>query len=145
MQGSAKASASSESGEGTSPPPGPVGALTGLPLSKAFLKVREQRQRQQAEAGTATATERRPAPLERGLPNTPITACQEFLLAIAVQGMLDADLDYVGSPVFVVHLCYVGLDIDTAVKIQAMYLMGKVNLRRLSHIGVSRERRAVAD
>lgn len=135
MQGPGKPLASAKTEAGSSTPSGPVGAFTGLDLPKAVLKIRQQQQER-----ADPAPERR-APLERGLPNTPITACQEFMLAIAVQGMLDRDLGYVESPAFIMHLCYVGLDIDTAVRVQTEYLMGRVDVGRLSHIGMPQTRR----
>lgn len=71
--------------------------------------------------------ERRGAPLERGLPNTPITACQELMLAIITQGLRDDDLDYVLSPTFIHHCCYVGLDPDTALNVKIKYLRREID------------------
>ena len=55
-------------------------------------------------------------PLAPGLPHTPLSHCQELILAVVVTGLQDDDLDYVISPTFIHHCCYVGLDPDAAFK-----------------------------
>jgi len=74
---------------------------------------------------------RRGAPLEAGLPNTPIEACQELMLAIIMQALRDDDLDYMLSPTFIHHCCYVGLDPDTALKIKVKYLRREIDSKNL--------------
>jgi len=71
--------------------------------------------------------ERRGAPLEAGLPNTRIESCQELMLAIIMQGLRDDDLDYVLSPTFIHHCCYVGLDPDAALNIKIKYLRREID------------------
>ncbi|SET78036.1 hypothetical protein [Variovorax sp. OV084] len=50
------------------------------------------------------------------------------MLAIVLQGLRDDDLDYVLSPTFIHHCCYVGLDPDTALNIKIKYLRGEITL-----------------
>lgn len=86
----------------------------------------------------ASGVDSLPIRLAPGLPNTPIEACQELMLAIAVMGMADDDLRYVMSPTFLHHLMYVGLDPDTALNVKVAFLRGQVDLKslraRLSHL-----------
>lgn len=94
------ATASKFEGEGVGSPKR-FGAFTGLELPKA-------RKRIERPLEPEVRPEWRGAPLERGLPNTPITACQELMLAIVLQGLKDDDLEYVLSPTFIHHCCYIG-------------------------------------
>lgn len=87
--------------------------------------------------------ERRGAPLEAGLPNTRIEACQELMLAVVLQGLRDDDLDYVLSPTFIHHCCYVGLDPDTALNIKIKYLRREIDPANLWPD--SRRRRVLAE
>jgi hypothetical protein len=50
------------------------------------------------------------------------------MLAIVLQGLRDDDLDYVLSPTFIHHCCYVGLDPDTALNIKIKYQRGEITL-----------------
>jgi len=86
---------------------------------------------------------RRGAPLEAGLPSTPIEACQELMLAIILQGLRDDDLDYVLSPTFIHHCCYVGLDPDTALNIKIKYLRREIDPANL--LADPRRQRRVLD
>src|ERR1700752_3336901 len=69
-----------------------------------------------------------PPPMLPGLPNTSLEACQELMLAIVARGIADDDLDYVLSPTFVHHVCYLGLDPVVAVKIKIKYLRKEIDL-----------------
>ncbi len=88
--------------------------------------------------------ERRGAPLEAGLPNTRIEACQELMLAVIIQGLRDDDLNYVLSPTFIHHCCYVGLDPDAALNIKIKYLRREIDTTNL-RVGLHRERRLPDD
>lgn len=82
-------------------------------------------------------------PLLPGLPNTPLSACQELILAAVVQLMRDEDLTYITSPVFIHHLLYIGLDPDAALQVKIAYLQGKV--RPDFYAGLHAPRRVSAD
>ncbi|CAN7540350.1 hypothetical protein LJR260_003638 [Variovorax paradoxus] len=49
------------------------------------------------------------------------------MLAIIMQGLRDDDLDYVLSPTFIHHCCYVGLDPDAALNIKIKYLRREID------------------
>lgn len=106
---------------GSSTPPGPIGALTGLDLPKA----------RDPDAYSLPPGPEVP-PLLAGLPHTPLAACQELMLAIVVRGLEDGDLKYITSPTFIHHLLYIGLDPDVALKVKIAYLQGKVQPWRLN-------------
>lgn len=95
-----------KSGEGSSTPPGAIGASTG------------------SEGPDLQ-------PMRPGLPNTPIEACRELMLAIVAQALADSATEYLSSPRFILDLLFVGLGPDMAVKIQSMYMRGEINSRKL--------------
>lgn len=121
--GNRAATASEYEGEGVGSPKR-LGAFTGLELPKVRKRIEPQPEPEKSPAWAG-------APLERGLPNTPIAACQELMLAIVIQGLKDDDLDYVLSPTFIHHCCYVGLDPDTALNIKIKYLRREIDPARL--------------
>lgn len=113
MQGSGKGSAGSKSeraGEGSR---ARVGSFTGLDLPKNYSEPLSPGPDLQ--------------PMRNGLPSTPLSACQELMLAIVVQGLIDDDLDYVLSPTFIHHCCYVGLDPDAALNVKIKYLRREID------------------
>ncbi|RYF40702.1 MAG: hypothetical protein EOO27_47315 [Comamonadaceae bacterium] len=141
MQGSGTGYAASKSAGGTRTLPPRIGALTGLELPK------------HRPAYPADPYESRDLPddlpegpnvqpMREGLPDTPIDACRELMLAIVARGMIDQDLKYITSPVFIHHLLYVGLDPDAALNVKIAYLQGKVKPGAL--VDLHRPRRASA-
>ncbi|MDM0103741.1 hypothetical protein QTH97_02265 [Variovorax sp. J22R24] len=64
-------------------------------------------------------------PMREGLPDTPIEACRELMLAIVMQAMRDNDVAYVMSTTFNHHLLYIGLDPDAALQVKIAYLQGR--------------------
>jgi hypothetical protein len=137
MQGSGKGSAASKAEGAGVGSPKRFGAFTGLELPKARKRIERPLEPEALPAWGG-------APLERGLPNTPITACQELMLAVVVQGLIDDDLDYVLSPTFIHHCCYVGLDPDTALNIKIKYLRREIDPESFgSHF--HRQRRVLND
>ncbi|MDM0057354.1 hypothetical protein [Variovorax fucosicus] len=105
--------------------PSPVQPVRSLPETRAGGEGREV---------AATLSRSRSARIELppGLPNTPLTALQELMLAIVAQGLIDGDLKYITSATFIHHLLYVGLDPDAALNVKIAYLQGRVNVRRLA-------------
>lgn len=65
-------------------------------------------------------------PLLAGLPHTPLIALQELMLAIVARGICDDDCEYVCSPTFIHHCCYLGLDPDVAFRIKIAYLRNRI-------------------
>lgn len=102
---------------------GPGLSLVGTPVQPEIRAAAASK----SEGEGVGSPERRGAPLEAGLPNTRIEACQELMLAIIMQGLRDDDLNYVLSPTFIHHCCYVGLDPDTALNIKVKYLRREID------------------
>lgn len=97
-----------------------IGAYTGLDLPKLLGA--------QGNQGPEVP------PLTTGLPHTPLSALQELMLAIVVQGLADDDLDYVISPTFIHHLLYVGLDPDVALRVKIKYLRNEIKPHSIKNL-----------
>jgi hypothetical protein len=106
------------------------GAFTGLDLPKNFSELLSPGPDLQ--------------PMRNGLPSTPLSACQELMLAVVVQGLIDDDLEYVLSPTFIHHCCYIGLDPDTALNVKIKYLRREVDPKNLL-ADLHRQRRVLND
>jgi hypothetical protein len=77
-------------------------------------------------------------PLLPGLPHTPASACRELLLHVVVRGLIDGlargETYFVMSRRFLAFCMYIGLEPETAAKIQAMFLRKQITAEPLEAI-----------